>query len=57
MDSESIYWKDGRPLLKDGQADRELTETDLILIAAHTFYLFRTVPKDESREEMLRPFV
>ena len=57
MDSESIYWKDGRPLLKDGQADRELTETDLILIAAHTYYLFRTVPKDEHREEMLRPFV
>ena len=57
LDSESIYWKDGRPLLQDGQVDRELTETDLILIAAHTFYLFRTVPKDEHREEMLRPFV
>ena len=29
----------------------------MILIAAHTFYLFRTLPKDEHREEMLRPFV
>ena len=57
LDGESIYWKGGRPLLKDGQQDRELSETDLILITAHTFYLFRTLPKDEHREEILRPFV
>lgn len=57
LDGESIYWKGGRPLLKEDQADRILTDTDLILIAAHTFYLFKTLPKDEHREEVLRPFV
>ena len=39
------------------QADRELDEADLILIAAHAFYLSKTLPRDEHREEVLRPFV
>lgn len=37
--------------------DRQLSDTDLVLINAYTHSLFKTLPKEETREEQLRPFV
>jgi len=56
MEDESILHKDG-PKFAEGNFDKDLGEADLILIAAQVNYVLKTMPKDEHREELLRPFV
>ena len=34
-----------------------LSDSDLVLINAYTHSLFKSLPKEETREELLRPFV
>lgn len=53
---DNIYYKGG-PKFAEDQLDRELSETDLVLITAQTNQLWKNRPDDEIREEMMRPFV
>jgi len=55
LQTESIYFADGLPQLKEGQAHRKLSEQDLVLLQAFTFYQFKQLPNDEHREVILRP--
>lgn len=52
---ESIYFADGQPLFVESKAERSLSETDIILLQAFTFYQYKELPNDEHREEILRP--
>ena len=56
LESESIVYAEG-PKFIDKVVDRVLTDVDLVLINAHTHTLFKTLMKEETREELLRPFV
>jgi hypothetical protein len=56
LEAESIVFAEG-PKFVEKVLDRVLTDTDLVLINAHTHLLFKTLPKEETREELLRPFV
>lgn len=56
MESESIIFKDG-PKFIEQQHDRILSDTDLVLLNAYTNCLFKTLPNEEMREELLRPYV
>jgi len=55
LQTESIYFADGLPKLKEGQAHAQLSEQDLVLLQAFTFYQFKQLPNDEHREVILRP--
>lgn len=55
LETESIIFKDG-PKFVEKQLDRVLSDTDLVLLNAYTHCLFKTLPKEETREELLRPF-
>jgi hypothetical protein len=57
LKNESIFYENNTPKFNEESIDRELMEVDLILLQAHTFYNWRTLPRDEHREEILRPFV
>ena len=56
MENESILFKDG-PKFIEQTLERVLSNSDLVLITAYTHSLFKNLPKDETREELLRPFV
>ena len=55
LQAESIYWPNGLPKLADGQVQRQLSESDVVLLQAFTFYQFKNLPNDEHREVILRP--
>ena len=55
LQSESIYFPDGLPKLNEGEKHKELSEKDIILLQAFTFYQYRQLPNDEHREVILRP--
>jgi hypothetical protein len=55
LESESILFPGG-PKFVEQQLDRALSDTDLVLLNAYTHCLFKTLPKEETREELLRPF-
>ena len=55
IEAESIYFPDGMPRFSDGSNQRELSETDIVLLQAFTFNQFQVLPNDEHREEILRP--
>lgn len=56
LDHDNILYEGG-PKFVEEQLTRELSDTDLALIQTHTYFLMRNLPKDEHREEVLRPFV
>ena len=55
LQSESIYFADGLPRLVEGQVTRALSETDIVLLQAFTYYQYKELPNDEHREVILRP--
>lgn len=55
LQTESIYFADGLPKITEGQAQRQLSEQDLVLLQAFTFYQYKQLPNDEHREVILRP--
>ena len=56
LESESILFKEG-PQFIEKNLERVLSDSDLVLINAYTHSLFKSLPKEETREELLRPFV
>lgn len=56
MDQDNILYEGG-PKFVEEQLSRELTEVDIALLQTHTYFLMKNLPKDEHREEVLRPFV
>ena len=55
LQTESIFYPDGLPRFVDGKQDRTLSETDIVLLQAFTYYQYKELPNDEHREEILRP--
>jgi hypothetical protein len=55
LESESILFKDG-PQFNEKVLERVLSDVDMVLINAYTHSLYKTLPKEETREELLRPF-
>lgn len=57
LQKESIFYAGEVPKFVDGHEERKLTETDLILLHAFTFYQYIHLPKDEHREIIMRPLL
>ena len=56
LDRANIYHKGGVKY-NDDLADKELSDIDLVLIAAQVHSFWHNLASDETREELLRPFV
>jgi len=55
LESESITFKDG-PKFNEGKIEKELGNSDLVLLAAYTASLIKTMPQEEMRDELLKPY-